>query len=141
MIDLNRVELIGRLISEPTEVKSNSNIIICKFKLATNDKYYNKLNIENSITEKHFIKCINQNAKYAISNLSIGSLVYILGKNHTYTFEQDEKSFKHTEIRCRKLIDLSKNKYSDITKLFKNLQKEDLEKIKELAIKLNNNRP
>ena len=74
--DLNRIELIGRLISEPTKIKSETTI--CKFKLATNDIYYNKeQKTTSAVTEKHFIKCMNQNAEYALNNYQL---------DHSYIF-------------------------------------------------------
>jgi len=103
MRNLNRVVLVGRVGQDPEIRHLDNNVAVCKFSLATNDRYQDKQgNWVDSPTEWHDIVLWRNLAERANTELKKGKLVYIEGKIGYRKWEDKEGNpRKSTDIVAR----------------------------------------
>lgn len=80
--DLNEINLIGRLGRDPETRMSRNDKAICKFSVATSDRY-------NGVdeTEWHSVVVFGKTAEAVQRYLTKGSQVYVKGKKKTNRYE------------------------------------------------------
>lgn len=110
MRNINEVTLVGYVVSDP--IMMNGTTPGVKFRMATNETYYNKKKDEKIATsEFHTIKCWKRNANFAIDNLKKGSFILVKGKIHYYKYNIDEvRTGIACEIIALRLINLDRNR-------------------------------
>lgn len=95
MAGVNKVILLGRLGKDP-EMKygQNSNIPVCRFSLATSERYKGE-----EKTEWHNIVCFDRTAEIANEYLAKGRQVYLEGRIQTRKYQGQDGSDRYmTEI-------------------------------------------
>jgi single-strand DNA-binding protein len=106
---VNKVILVGRVGKDPEVRYLDSGIALCKFTLATNEKYKNKNgeNVEN--TEWHNIILWRKLAEIAEKYVKKGDMLYLDGKISTRSYDDKDGIKKFfTEIIAENLKMLSK---------------------------------
>lgn len=104
----NKVNLIGRLGSNPEVKELSKENSLVKFSLATNDNYTDSNGTKVSNTEWHNIVAWGKTAKNMEKLLQKGSEIAIEGKLQYKNYE-DNKGVKryYTEILCHEFIALN----------------------------------
>lgn len=92
-MSFNQVILIGNLGKDPETIHSKGGSLVCKFSLATTERY----NKENK-TEWHRIVAFGKLAEICQQYLEKGKQVCIVGKITTNTWEKDGVTHYMTEI-------------------------------------------
>lgn len=107
MSGVNKVIIVGRLGNDPELRFLQNGNAVCKFNLATSEKYTNKNHelIEN--TEWHRITVWGKPAENANKFLTKGSLVYVEGKLKTSSYEKEGQKHWATEILANNVVYLS----------------------------------
>lgn len=107
MSGVNKVIIVGRLGNDPELRFLQSGNAVCKFNLATSEKYTNKNHelVEN--TEWHRVTVWGKPAENANKFLTKGSLVYIEGKLKTSSYEKEGQKHWATEILANNVVYLS----------------------------------
>ncbi len=98
---LNKVQLIGRLGSDPKLKHTPQGQAVCEFSLATDESYIKKGSTTGEKVNKvewHRIITWRYNAENAAKYLKKGSLVYLEGKNQTTNFEKDGSKHYITRV-------------------------------------------
>ncbi len=96
-MSVNKAILVGNLGKDP-EFKETENSSICKFPLATSERYN-----DEDRTEWHNVILWGKLAEIASKHLVKGSQVYIEGKIQTRSYESDGVKKYTTEIVGREL--------------------------------------
>jgi single-strand DNA-binding protein len=98
-MNLNKVQLIGRLGKKPEVNYIKPDVPVARFSLATTETYKNKDGERVDTTEWHNIVAWRNNAKFAEKYLDKGMLVYIEGKLQTRKWDAQDGTTKYsTEI-------------------------------------------
>ena len=111
---LNKTMLIGRLGRDPETKNLESGLAITSFSIATTMAWNDKNTGEKKeITEWHRIVTFNKLAEICGQYLSKGKLIYIEGRLHTRSWEQDGVTRYITEVRANNMQILSTNDYDE----------------------------
>ena len=98
---LNKTILIGRLGKDPETRHSAKGLAITSFPIATTLAWKDKTSGEKKeLTEWHRIVAFDKLAEFCGQYLSKGQLVYIEGRLHTRSWEQDGITRYITEVRA-----------------------------------------
>lgn len=95
---MNKVLLIGRLGTDPEIKYTTSGKAVCKFSLATTEKWKDAEGNKQEKTEWHKIVIWGKLAEIAGEYLKKGSQVYLEGRNQTRSWESDGKKQYITEV-------------------------------------------
>jgi len=109
-MDLNRVEIIGRLAQDPKEIKLQSGLGLVTFAVATNHAYKNaKTKEKKEFVDFHDVLTWGNLAGICKKYLKKGKKVYLEGRLRNRTWE-DKNKVKHykTEVIASNLIMLDK---------------------------------
>jgi len=108
---LNKVMLIGNLGQDPEVKYTPAGVCVARLNVATNEGRKNKDGNWEEYTEWHRVVCYQKTAELAKDYLHKGSKVYIEGRLHTNSWD-DEAGVKHymTEIVARDLVFLDGKK-------------------------------
>lgn len=87
---LNKVFLIGNVGADP-EDRTTENSACVRFNLATNEVYKNSKGERQERTEWHKIMSFNSKAEYILKRVKKGMRLYIEGKLHTASWQENEK--------------------------------------------------
>lgn len=111
---VNKVILIGRLGKDPETKNLESGLAVTSFSIAT-DMTWNDKNTgeKKQITEWHRIVTFSKLAEVCGQYLSKGKLVYVEGRLHTRSWEQDGVTRYITEVRANNMKILSTNEYDE----------------------------
>ena len=106
---INSVALVGRLGKEPELRHTQNGNAVCKFTLATSEKYQDK-----EETQWHTIITWNKQAENCAQYLAKGSLVHVQGKIQYRKYQaQDETDRYVTEIVAFRVTFLSRSEKRD----------------------------
>jgi len=95
----NKVMLIGRLGQDPEMRYTANGLAICKFNIATSEKWNDKATgVKKEKTEWHRITAFGKLADICIEYIAKGSKVFIEGKIQTQTYEKEGQRHYVTEI-------------------------------------------
>lgn len=112
---VNRVTLLGRVGKEPMITRTENNVVIAKFALATNESFFDKSKnkkIEN--TYWHNITCFGKLGELAEKFLQKGMLIYLEAKLTSGTYIDKNQITRYTtDIVCIDLNILSPKSYSN----------------------------
>jgi single-strand DNA-binding protein len=111
MASLNKVQLIGHLGGDPESRRTDNDVTIVNFSIATNEQWTDKLTgkkIEK--TEWHRIVAFSRVAEICNEFLEKGSLVFIEGHLQTRSYEKDDEMRYVTEVVVNKILMLDKKK-------------------------------
>jgi len=98
-MNLNKVQLIGRLGKKPEVNYIKEDVPVAKFSLATSEQYKTRDGEKREVTEWHNIIAWRNTAKFCENYLDKGLLVYIEGKLQTRKWDgQDGVTKYFTEI-------------------------------------------
>ncbi len=98
-MNLNKVQLIGRLGKKPEVNYIQPDVPVARFSVATSESYKNKAGERVDTTEWHNIVAWRNTAKFAENYLDKGMLVYIEGKLQTRKWDAQDGTTKYsTEI-------------------------------------------
>lgn len=86
-MSVNKVILIGRLGKDPEVTYSKSGVPVCRFSLATNEKFKDHAGVLRERTEWHNIVCFAKLAEVCGQYLNKGREVYIEGPIRTRQWE------------------------------------------------------
>lgn len=101
---MNRAILVGRLGSDP-ESKSTKGGNVCRFNLATSEKYTGRDREKHEETEWHRIVVFGGFSEACMRYLKKGSMVLIEGKIKTRAWETDSGEKKYvTEIIAARVM-------------------------------------
>ena len=98
MASVNRVTILGRLGKDPELTSVGSESQVCKFSVATSEKYKGK-----ETTTWHNIEAWGKTAEICSTYLSKGREVYIEGKIKNDTWEDKETGKKRTATKISAL--------------------------------------
>ena len=99
MASLNKVQIIGALGRDPEIIKTNSGATICKFSVATSEKWKDKNTGEfKEHVEWHKITIFGKIAENCGKYLAKGSRVYVEGRLQTSSYEKDGITRYNTDI-------------------------------------------
>jgi single-strand DNA-binding protein len=105
---LNKTMLIGRLGRDPEIRHSKAGLAITSFPIATTLAWKDKTSGEKKeLTEWHRIVAFDKLAEICSQYLSKGQLVYIEGRLHTRSWEQDGVTRYITEVRASNMHSLT----------------------------------
>lgn len=108
MKGINKVILVGTLGKDPEVQHLESGVALCKFSLATNDRYKDKSGNWQETTEWHNVVLWRGLAEVAEKYLHKSSKVYIEGKIATRSWEDKEGNKKYmTEIVANQMLMLN----------------------------------
>jgi single-strand DNA-binding protein len=111
---LNKTMLIGRLGRDPETKYSKDGRAITSFSIATTLAYKDKTSGEKKeTTEWHRIVAFNKLAEICGQYLTKGKLVYVEGRLHTRSWEQDGITRYITEILANDMHTLGTKESSD----------------------------
>lgn len=105
---LNKVELIGRLGSDPEVRYTQSGTAICNFTMATSEKYKDKDGEKVEKTEWHRIVAFGKLGEICGEYLNKGKLIFVEGKLQTRLWEDKEGVKRYTTeivIKDMKMLD------------------------------------
>lgn len=125
MINLNRVDLIGNLGTEPEMRFTTSGKPVTSFRIACHRRY---MKDDKSIEETDWFTIITWNrlAENCNSSLKKGQLVFVTGRVYLHEWETpDNKRASRLEVNAYSVIFLSK-KESDVTEGVGELEPEDI---------------
>ncbi len=98
-MNLNKVQLIGRLGKKPEVNYIKEDVPVAKFSLATSEQYKTRDGEKREVTEWHNIVAWRNTAKFCENYLDKGLLVYVEGKLQTRKWDgQDGVTKYSTEI-------------------------------------------
>ena len=105
---INRVILVGNVGMNPELNYTSSGFPVASFSLATNEIWIDveKKKIEH--TEWHNVVAWNKLAEFSNKYLHKGQSIYLEGKIHTSSWEDEQQGYKKTrvEIICSNIIPL-----------------------------------
>jgi len=98
-MSINKAIIIGRLGQDPELKKIPSGQSVCKFSVATSEKYKKKDGTQVDNTDWHNIVCWGYTADNCAKYLNKGSQIYLEGKITTRSWETDSGEKRYaTEI-------------------------------------------
>ncbi len=98
-MSVNRIILVGNVGKEPEIRYLDSGVALCKFPLATNEKYKNKNGENVKNTEWHNIILWRKLAEIAEKYVKKGDLLYLEGKISTRSYDDKEGNKRYiTEV-------------------------------------------
>ena len=98
-MSINKVILVGNLGKDPELIKTPSGISLCKFSMATTERFKNKQGEQQTQTEWHNIVVWGGLAETCGKWLHKGKQVYIEGKLQTTNYEDNSGTKRYrTEI-------------------------------------------
>ncbi len=98
-MSVNRIILVGNVGKEPETRYLDSGVALCKFPLATNEKYKNKSGENVKNTEWHNIILWRKLAEIAEKYVKKGDLLYLEGKIRTRSYDDKEGNKRYiTEV-------------------------------------------
>ena len=98
-MSINKVILVGNLGKDPELIKTPSGISLCKFSMATTERYKNKQGEQQTKTEWHNIIVWGGLAETCGKWLHKGKQIYIEGKLQTLNYEDNSGAKRYrTEI-------------------------------------------
>jgi len=100
---VNRVTLVGRLGQEPETKYTPSGAAVCKFSLATSERFKDKQGQRQERTEWHTIRVWNKLAEICQEYLHKGGLVYVEGSIRYEEWEKNGEKRRSTVIVCREM--------------------------------------
>ncbi|MCD6118336.1 single-stranded DNA-binding protein [bacterium] len=105
MASLNKILLIGNVGKDPEIRYVAEGVPVCKFPLATTERYTDKSGNQQERTEWHNIVLWRKTAEIANEYVRKGKQVYIEGKisTNTWTDAENQKHYR-TEVVARQLI-------------------------------------
>lgn len=111
---LNKTMLIGRLGRDPETKYSKDGLAITSFSIATTLAWKDKNSGEKKETiEWHRIVTFGKLAEFCSQYLSKGKQVYVEGRLHTRSWEQDNITRYITEILASSVLSLSAKETDD----------------------------
>ena len=112
---INKVILIGNIGNKPECRYTPSGSPVTSFSLATNETWLNSDNEKVNNTEWHHIVAWNKLAEFSNKYLHKGQSIYLEGKIHTSSWEDEKQGYKKTrvEIICSNIIPLEWKNNSD----------------------------
>ena len=113
---INKVILIGNIGNKPECRYTPSGSPVTSFSLATNETWLNSDNEKVNNTEWHHIVAWNKLAEFSNKYLYKGQSIYLEGKIHTSSWEDEQQGYKKTrvEIICSNIIPLEWKNNTDI---------------------------
>lgn len=109
MRTLNKVQLIGRLGTDPETKRFEDGNMVTNFALATNESYKDKTGNLVESTDWHNIVIWRKLAEIADTYLKKGSQVYLEGKLKTRSYDDKDGNKRYvTEVLADNLIMLDK---------------------------------
>lgn len=115
-MSINRVVLVGNLGTEPETKAMSGGSSVCRFRVATNERFKNSNGEVTERTEWHTVVAWNKLGESCAKFLSKGSKVLIEGSIRTSRWQgQDgtEKFFTEIVAKSVEFLDKSKNQASD----------------------------
>lgn len=110
-MSINKVLLIGNLGGEPETKFTPAGTIVCRFSVATTEKWKDKQTGEKKEqTEWHRVVCYRRLAEICSNYLHKGSKVFIEGKLTTRSWEDGGIKKHITEIICKEMTMLDSNR-------------------------------
>ena len=106
-MSVNKVILVGRAGKDPELKQLQNGSYVCKFSVATSERYTDKAGQKQENTEWHNIVCFGKLAEVAGRFITKGKQVYLEGKITYRSWEQDGQKKHTTEIICKELTFLS----------------------------------
>ena len=107
---LNKITIIGHLGANPELTYTIQNIEMCRFSVATNEKFRDRATGElNEITTWHNVSVFGKMAKVCSEHLTKGSKVYVEGPLRSYLFtpKNTDVKVKTFEIKADNILFLS----------------------------------
>jgi len=95
---INKVILVGNLGRDPELTYSTNGMAIAKFSIATTEGRKNADGQWEDVTEWHNVVLFGKTAETAGQYLTKGSQVYVEGRIHTHSYEQEGVKKYRTEI-------------------------------------------
>lgn len=95
-MSVNKVILVGNLGKDPELLKTPSGVSLCKFTMATTERFKNKQGEQQSKTEWHNIIVWGGLAETCGTWLHKGKQVYIEGKLQTTSYEYNSGTKRYT---------------------------------------------
>ncbi len=108
-MNVNKVILIGHVGIDPVCNKLANDMSVCKFTLATNEKFFSKKdNEKKSLVEWHNVSCFGKLADVMITYLKKGQTVYVEGKIKSSKYKDKEGNDRmYFSITANEIIILS----------------------------------
>jgi len=104
MADINLVEIVGRLGSDPNEYNGNNGLVIAGMSVATNRSWKDRSGEWQERTDWHRISAFGKRAEWCISELKKGSRVRVMGRLQTDVVEDKYGQKKYyTKIVAQKI--------------------------------------
>ncbi len=101
---LNKIQIIGRLGSNPELKYTQGGSAFCSLSVATDESYINNKGEKVQHTEWHRVQVWNKQAENCASYLAKGSLIYIEGSLSTRKYQaQDGAERFMTEIKAQRV--------------------------------------
>lgn len=102
---LNKVMLLGDIASEPEVYVTRSGRVVMSLKLATQEKYLDKDDMERERTSYHSVVMFGKRADTLSKVLRRGARVFVDGQLRTSEFEgRDGKKWSKTEIVANEML-------------------------------------
>lgn len=105
---VNKISIIGHVGKAPDARRLENGTAVCRFSVATTEKYKDAAGEWKEETDWHNVKCYAQNAENVEKYLKQGSFVYVEGKqkHSKYTDKNGvEKIDSHIAIAMFKILD------------------------------------
>lgn len=99
MSSVNKVILVGRLGQDP-ELKAVGQTNVCKFSVATSEKWTDKAGEKQERTEWTTVEVWGKSAENCAKYLKKGSMAYVEGKLKTDKSEKDGQTRYFTSVRA-----------------------------------------
>ncbi|MFN3306789.1 MAG: single-stranded DNA-binding protein [Candidatus Kapaibacteriota bacterium] len=101
---MNKVIIIGRLGSDPEFRTLPQGLNICRFRVATNERYKDRSGEWKEETEWHTVVAFGPLAETANKLLKKGHRVCVEGRNKTRSYEKNGATHYITEVIARSLV-------------------------------------
>ena len=105
---VNKISIIGHVGKAPDARRLENGTLVCRFSVATTEKYKDAAGEWKEETDWHNVKCYGQNAENVEKYLKQGSFVYVEGKqkHSKYTDKNGvEKLDSHIAMATFKILD------------------------------------
>lgn len=96
-MSVNKVILLGNVGKDPQSIASNPTTI-CKFSLATTEKWTDKNGQKQEKTEWHNVVAFDGQARVILDHVKMGRQLYVEGRLQTSSYEKDGVKKYSTEI-------------------------------------------
>lgn len=98
MINLNKLQIVGRVTKQPELKTFDSGAVLCSFSIATNHTYKNKAGEKIEETEFHNITSFGKMAETIARYVIKGQELYVCGRVKTDTYEKEGQKHYSTKI-------------------------------------------